>query len=232
MIIKRLHQEIKYAVNKLDSQNYPDLVPEMIDDVINFVQNRYVEDLVMGNNNSGYNYGFEIDRQRLDMLQTLVIPDTTLSVVSTSIISPDCIAHVFNLPENYKHYIRFYYSNDCKFQPIDIKSHDQLNSLIKNDLTKPSLIWERAIGGIESNTLKAYIAETISDVTIEYIKQPRNVFFGGYNTLEYDEGDSTAYNTTTQPITSELPEQYHYLLVDLCAQEIYRRWFYPYNKDN
>lgn len=231
MIISRIHQEVKSSVQKLDSNNYQDVVPEIMDDIINFVQNRFVEDAAFGQNHSGYNYGFEIDTQRLDMLQSLVV-STILPVVSTTVIASDCILHTFNLPADYRHYVRLNYTTDCKFQPIHIVQHGQLNTLLKNDLTKPSIIWERALGAIQNNQLLIYAPETFSNLNIEYIKNPKPVFFGGYDTLEFSEGDVTAYNTTTLPITSELPEAYHYLLVDLCAQEIYKRLFFPSTKEN
>ncbi len=231
MIISRIHAEIKSAVQKLDSNNYQDIVPEIMDDIINFTTNRFIEDAAFGQNQSGYKYGFEVDTQRLDMLQSLVI-SSTLPLVSTSIIAQDCILHRFNLPDNYRHYVRINYTTGCKFQPIEIVQHGQLNTLLKNDMTKPSLIWERALGVIQNNTLEVYAPESFTSLNIEYIKNPKPVFFGGYDTLEFAEGDLTAYNTTTLPITSELPEAYHYLLVDLCAQEIYKRLFYPSIKEN
>lgn len=222
MTIQRLHQEIKSSTNKLDSDNYRDLVPEILDDVINFVSNRYVEDLAFGYNKSGYNYGFEVDTQKLDMLQSLVV-NTQLTAVSSTQINSECFLHTFNIPSDYRHYVRLYYSTDCKLQPIEIVQHGQLNILLKDEYTKPSLIWQRALGAIQTNKILVYAPETFSTLELEYIKNPRPVFFGDYNTLEFDNGDVTAYNTASAPITSEIPEAYHYLLVDLCAQEIYKR---------
>lgn len=223
MIIQRLHQEIKSSTNKLDSNSYRDLPPEIIDDIVNFCQNRYTEDLAFGYNKSGYNYGFEVDGQRLDMLQTLVVP-TTLSPASTIILGTELILHSFNLPEDYRHYARINYNTTCKLQPVEIVQHGQLDALLKDEYKKPSLIWQRALGVIKNKQLNVYAPETIAELNLDYIKNPRPVFFGGYNTLEFDEGDVTAYNAASTPVTSEIPESYHYLLVDLCAQEIYKRF--------
>jgi hypothetical protein len=62
------------------------------------------------------------------------------------------------------------------------------------------------------------------NATLTYLKEPRKMFYSGYNTLEYINGDLTAPSATTPLINCELPDtgSAHTLIVDIAVQLIAR----------
>jgi len=73
MTIERLHQEIKFRWNKLNSNHKKDLPGAYLDDALNKATDDFIEIFYSGNNSKEYKFGFEVIQQRIDMLQTLVV---------------------------------------------------------------------------------------------------------------------------------------------------------------
>jgi len=97
-------------------------------------------------------------------------------------------------------------------------------------LRKPSLKWRRCVasigktnGNIGDSSLYVYTDGqfAVNSVRIEYIKKPVIVYFGGYNSLD------GLYTTGDPQVNSDLPEQYHSLLVDMTVQNLYRTLLVP-----
>lgn len=82
MTIERLHQEIKFRWNKMNSNHKKDFFPELLDDAINKTIEDYVEIFYSGANPKHYNFGFEVNQQMIDMLRTLVVPEKTYPALS------------------------------------------------------------------------------------------------------------------------------------------------------
>lgn len=216
MTIERIHQEIKFRLNKLNSNHKQDFPVEYIDDAINKATNDYVEIFYAGNAMKPYKLGFEITQQRMDMLTTLVVPETTVSLTnfSTDIYSG-------TLPSLYKHFIRGYVvPQECaKKIPITIVRHNDLDFKLKDANQQPSLKWERCLGVFKDSKLFLYTKTfTPTSCKIEYLKQPKLVYFGGYDSLEFINGNTSAYKTGDPQVTSDLPTNYHDLLIDMVVQ--------------
>lgn len=219
MTIDRLHQEIKFRLNKLNSNHVRDLPAAYIDDAINKVSLDFVEIFYSGNNSKQYKFGFEVTQQRIDMLQTLVIPDKVLTSSSGTITNKK---YIFDLPTSpkYMHFLRGVATNAAcpdKELTVYITRHNDLSQKLIDINTQPSLAWNRVLGVIRSNKLEIYTKGfSVNSLLIDYITPPTKVFFSGYNTLESpSEG---GYISANPKITSNLPEQYHDLLVDLVVQ--------------
>jgi hypothetical protein len=229
MIIQRMHHEIKLRYNKLNTNHKKDFPSALIDDVINDVQLVYIDTYYGGNSVKKNKLGFEVTQQRIDMLSTLVEK-------SEPMLTPQNIegnVYEFNLSKckKYRHLIRAYAKTDCGIVNIKMTQHDDLNMVLNQNTKRPSKRWRRLLGVLGSNStspsnssLFVYAEDGwgLEGIYIEYIREPRRVFFGGYDTIEYLSGDLRAYKSSDSSINSELPTQYHSLLVDMAVRELAR----------
>lgn len=227
MTIERLHQEIKFRWNKVNSNHKKDFPAAYLDDAINKASEDYVEIFYSGNNSKQYKFGFEVTQQRIDMLQTLVARSPEgeiLSYPATAISSDEYLVNLLDFTPKYRHFLRAYVIPvECptKKIPVTIVRLNDLDTKLLDHNTQPSLLWNRCLGSIKNNTLVLYTkGYTISDCKIEYLTNPVKVFSGGYNSLEFINGDTSAYQSGSNTVTSNLPEQYHDLLVDMTVQYI------------
>ena len=222
MVISRMHYEIKFRFNKLNSNHKEDFDPEIIDDAINKASDDYVEIFYSGNNTKEYKLGFEVTQQRSDMLSTLVVPEkqvsptlvrTNLYKMATSTLSP-----------SYRHFLRGWVTaTGCTDMiPITIVRHNDLDYKLKDSNQKPNLQWRRCLGVFKTDGLYLYTDYTITNVYIEYLRNPVKVFSGNYDSLERLQGDLTAYGTASPIVHSDLPTQHHDLLVDMTVQYLAR----------
>lgn len=229
MTIERIHQEIKFRWNKLNSNHKKDFPQAYLDDSINKATDDFIEIFYSGNNSKEYKLGFEVTQQRTDMLQTLIPRNNDGSVLSypaTLISTNQYLVDLTTFNPKYRHFLTAYVIPvECtsKRIPITLIRTNDLETKLADHNTQPSLRWNRCLGLIRDNKIILYTKDyTIDSINIEYIKNPKKVFSGGYNSLEYINGDLNAYNSASPKITSELPEQYHDLLVDMTVQYIAR----------
>jgi len=222
-----MHSEIKLRYNKLNSNNKPDLPKQFIDDYLNNAQDEFIRICYAGNNSKKFKLGFETTQQRIDLLSSIVIPEETANVTlfKTNVYK----VTLSGLLHKYRHLIRLYANTSCgKIECIPVK-HEDIDPYLRNENTKPSAIWRRCLyvvasDGANNSCLYLYTGGeyTITNVTLSYIKEPKKVFYGGYNTLEFINGDTTAPSVATAAISSELPLTSHDFLVDIAVQLISR----------
>ena len=226
MTIERLHQEIKFRWNKINSNHKKDFPAAYLDDAINKVTQDYIEIFYSGNNSKEYKFGFEVTQQRIDMLQTLVARDLTtggmLSYPAVLITTDEYKVDLSSFDPKYRHFLR---ANviplECtsKVIPVTITRLNDLDTKLQDSNTQPSLTWRRCLGSIKNNNIVLYTKNySIDSVKIEYLREPVKVFSGGYNSLEFLNGDTSAYQALSSTVTSDLPEQYHDLLADMVVQ--------------
>lgn len=229
MDIKRMHSEVKLRYNKINSNHKQDLPTAFIDDFLNDAQSEFVEICYSGNNSKRYKLGFEFTQQRMDMLASLIIPEETIipTLFKTNIYR----VNLDNLAHDYRHYISGYVNTTCGKIDLNIIRHSELETMLINENTKPSKIWRRCLATITGNTgiggnqsLLIYTGGEfdITEVVLTYMKEPKKLFYGGYNTLEFINGDTTAYDATDPAVSCELPSSGmgHSLIVDIAIQLI------------
>lgn len=223
MTIDRMHQEIKLRWNKLNSNHKKDFPPALLDDIINKVTDDYIEIFYSGSNNKPfYKFGFETTQSRIDMLQSFVVPEKDLATSNPSFNR--YISDLSSLDPKYRHFLRgFVIPEECtsKTIPITIVRLNDLDEKLKDANTQPSLKWNRCLATFKDNLLDIRTGDyTIDGIKIEYLRFPIKVFSGDYDSLEYISGDMSAYNTLSPKVDSDVPEQYHDLLVDMAVQFI------------
>lgn len=223
MTNERLHQEIKFRWNKLNSNHEEDFPTSYLDDAINKVVDDYIEIFYGANSYSKYKFGFEVTQQRIDMLQTLVVPDKSITPVLKA--TNQYKANLSELDPPYRHFLRGVViptSCNTKKIPVTIVRLNDLDVKLNDANTKPSLSWKRCLGSFKENNLELYTDYEIDSVILDYLKTPQKVFSGGYDTLEYENGDLTAPQSGSPQVSLELPEQYHDLIVDMVVQYLSR----------
>lgn len=236
MTIQELHYEIKLAYNKIDSNHKKDLAPAQIDRIINKSQLELVNLIYAGDKTSNMNVGgFESTQLATDLISILTVkqPDQPKSTPDNIDLLRNVYEFKFkNLKYPYLDLIRLYLDTDCKNMSIGKiyqSSHDDLSMILTDAMTQPSKQWRRAIASIGKDSTdptnsSVYIYTggefKIYSIDMEYLRQPKKVFFGGYDTLEYLSGDSTGYQSTDPPVDCEFPNRTQYLLVDIVVKNI------------
>jgi hypothetical protein len=190
----------------------------------------YVDIFATGTNAKKYKIGFEVTQQRTEMLNGLVLTNNTVipTDINTDNLSYDIFEYV--VPEDYHYFIRGMIKTKCGTFSTTPKQHDDVNSLLKGYHTLPSVPWKRFPSLIARSTKsenKAFFVHVPNGLAIEefqltYIKKPRKVFIGGYDTLEYISGNLNAYNSTTPAVHSEIDEDYTHVLVDIAVDIVAR----------
>lgn len=233
MNIQEMHYEFKVRANRLDTQHYQDLPPYSIDSLLNNAQNYFMEH---------YAYvsllPYEVTQSRIDMLSNLVIGFPEQQPLTPLRVDDNVYEVKFeNLTYKYAHLVRAYTNTNCGLVNIKVVPMNNLDRLLNDKLQKPSFKWKRLLGTIRKasdNTQSSLYIYSDSNmildkVYIEYIKQPKKVFFGNYNSIDYDlcvanNGNdcNQFYNTGTSPVDCEISETYHSLIVDIAAREFAR----------
>ncbi len=228
--IERIHHEFKLHYNKLNSNHKKDFASAYIDDLANRAQNEYVDIFATGTNAKKFKIGFEVTQQRTEMLGNLVVPQNTIIPTSVNTDHLDYDIYEYKVADDYHYFVRGNIRTNCGTFSFSPKQHDDINTLLIGYHTKPSVMWKRFPTIVRRSTIgnsKSYYIHVPNGVSIEefqltYIKKPNKVFIGGYNTLEYIHGDLTAYNTQTNPVHSELEEEYLHVLIDIMVDIVSR----------
>lgn len=106
MTIDRIHQEIKFRWNKINSNHKKDFPSAFIDDAVNKSIDDFVEIFYSGNNSKEYKFGFEVTQQRTDMLQSLIVPETTYN--ATLVSTNRYTVNLLTFSPKYRHFLRAY----------------------------------------------------------------------------------------------------------------------------
>ena len=220
MTIERIHQEINFRWNKLNSNHKKGFPAAYLDDAINKASEDYVEIFYSGNNSKQYKFGFEVTQQRIDLLQSLIVPETAYTVTT---INPEQFSlDLSTLEPKYRHFLRAYIiPTECpdKIIPVTITRLNDLDVKLVDHNTQPSLLWNRCLGSIKANSLRLYTkGYAVQNCYLEYLADPVKVFSGGYDSLEFIHGDAFAYRSSSPKVTSNLSN--HDILIDMTVQYI------------
>lgn len=228
VLIQRIHQDFKLKFNKLNSNHKLDLPAAYIDDLANQAFNEYQDIFFHGTNAKKFKIGFEITQQRLDMLSNLVEKDKFLVPFSTNTSNSDFDIYEFRLKDlspDYKTHVKSFIDGKCGKIPVTLKQHDDIQELVLGKYTKPSLEWKRVYGLIggsstgnqDESSFYVYTPKNsfVTRITIDYLRKSPRMFSGGYNTLEFTYGDTTAYNLNSPIVHCELKQEYSHILVDI-----------------
>jgi len=181
MDVTSMHISFKQGLDKFDSLNYPNLLPEEIDLVLNQSQEMFIKQRYGVNNTKGQ--GFEVTQKRIEDLRTLVKTEILYPIANnTSNINNNSVFVEF--PSDYWIAVQELTNvtyEDCNDVPIteDVYTqniqHDDYSKIISNPFRKPStskvlrLITKDGIELLHSPTSK------INSYKLRYIKRPNKI---------------------------------------------------------
>lgn len=229
--IFRLHADIKLMFNKLNTNHKLNLPSAFIDDIINIVAQDFIEIFYSGNNVKQFKLGFEVTQQRIDMLSNLVEgPPKEDPIEAKSTTQEGVFEFDFSeLNFNYLHFIRGYTTSECGNVNLEIVQHDDLNKILNSATRGPSNVFlnipcviRNSTTG-ESSSLYAYTNNKfdITKAYIDYIRCPKKVFSGGYDSVEY-KFSKEGYKKGDPPVNLEISEKYYSVFLTMVIQELAR----------
>lgn len=181
MTISDMHLAFKLEFDKLDSENYPDILPEEIDFLLNKAQDRFVKQRY-GTTNAK-RQSFEQSQKRIDDLKALV---------RTAVITPlpndpnniDPNAQFVQLPADYwftvqeRALISYVSCHNQSIQSlVEIRAidHDNFNIIISNPFEKPNTTKVLRLMSYNQTELIHSSDSTINEYRLRYIKEPIRV---------------------------------------------------------
>lgn len=224
MIVEELHRLIQERWDEATQSQFRELNDVEIDDFINATIHEYVEIFTSGRNDK-YD-GIEVQRQSLDRVDTLIVgfpeePGITPTDEGEGIYSFDLTTLVFPFRSLLTAQID---TQNCGLFSVVIEQSGNTNTVTMNTYRKPSKKWRRAPGFLRSDKLYVHTDSLFTPVLLKpvYIRQPAEVCLGTYPIRPtIDNPNPTAIKPKQE---CDLPGNYHYLLVDMVVQDIFRTY--------
>jgi hypothetical protein len=217
MSIKRMHYDVKVKLNKVDSQQYRNLLIPEIDWALNEAQYIFIKNIAEPRKkNNVLNVGFEKNQRAIDDIRTIV-KDNVVSTASKI----DDYTYTIGLPSDYMHLVSCkakLTKGGCYNTPADcvLRQHD--DSFESSPFDKSSFEWREVNIRFYDEGIKAFSDGTFSvnSLHLDYIRKPL------YMHNAEDFGSSAKYIlpdgvTLTGYQDCELPFQTHSEIVDIAV---------------
>lgn len=198
MKIEELHWQVRIQFNKLANNHNLSLTDVEIDNALNQGQEDYI---------NTYFYGsFEANRQKLDMVSTII------KSLEQSSVDKDV---VLTKPKDYRSFIRGSVTQgNCK-TVIHVERESGIEKVLLDFHRKPSIKFARSIMMEEVDKLKIYNEkEGDKTILIFYLKEPAQMRLGSYKDINN--------NQLLVKTECELPQQFQNLLVDFSVNYLKR----------
>ncbi len=230
MIIAQQHQLFKLRVNKVNSLHYEDMLPYQIDAKLDeaaiFICQHYGE---FGNFNS--------TQFNKDLFGNLLVSYPDQPELTNPIISDEKYEYVLdNLKYEYLHLDSAYVKCGKSYIKVALFTGDE-KDILNSSYNRPSFKFKRLCGKVakssQSQKTSLYIYSdvdlTTKAVRLEYIKYPKKVFFGYYDSLNFIdckkressgfrvEDCNNYYKIGDAPVNSEFSESLADLQVDIAV---------------
>lgn len=173
-----MHLAFKIGYDKIDSLNYPDILPEEIDFLLNKAQDRFVKQRYGTNNDK--KQSFEETQKRTDDIKAIVV-NADIIPLANSVDNIDPNAQFCVLPADYWFAIQERVDlqcTDCNDQLVTSKvkvkaiNHDDFDTLIINPFEKPSISKVLRLMAYNRTELIHAPGTTIVKYYLRYIKEP------------------------------------------------------------
>lgn len=228
MSIIKIHWQFKERFNRASSNYYMDFTPMQIDQFVNDGLFQFME----------REFPTENSQRIYDALGNLIVTSPEQGVIEPVTSADNKYEFDFaDLEYDYYHYKRAVCKLDgCHDIRVDIEGQGRINDLMNDEMQKPSLKWKRLIGYIAKSSTNdgrslyvlAHPDMTITGLALDYVRKPKPVFFGGYNTLDYLDCQASGgtncpgYSMTSPSQDLEIHTDYHTLIVDYAVREALR----------
>jgi len=197
--------KLKERLNKLDSQDYDNILCFQVVEAFNKAQVEWSRRQLHGIN--AKREGDEQSTRRKDDLQVLLVE-------TDPILSEEDIYYSGPIPENYLQWKRLDV-NACKGccdnrrMTVYLAAEENLNQLLRDKLKQPSFQWAETFATLTDDKFRVYTNKDfeVSDVSLTYYRQPRKIQVKGC-TDPYTGLDST------QEILCEFKDDIVELIID------------------
>lgn len=208
MTIKDMHYDFKKKMNKVDSQQYRNLLIPEIDWALNEAQELFVKMVAEPRLRS--HLGFEKSQRNIDDIRTLVVNNNCLDVLNETV----------SLPEDYWHFIKAnteMSKGDCtaikgKFH---VRQHD--DDFENSPFDKSSFEWRTVNGVFYENGVKFYTdgSFSVDKFCVSYIKKPSYI----HNAEDFRNGTYSLPSgvALSGSVNCELPDHTHREIVDIAV---------------
>ena len=208
MTIEEMHYDLKIKLNKVDSQQYKNLLIPEIDWVLNEAQELFVK--MVAEPRLRNHLGFEMNQRGIDDIKTIVVNENCLNVSNNTV----------TLPDDYWHFIKADVEMDkgaCTGVKgrFHVRQHD--DEFEQSPFDKSSFEWRTVNGVFYENGVKFYTdgTFTISKFCISYIKKLQYI----HNAKDFRNGQ---YNLPSNVLLNgfvncELPNHTHREIVDIAV---------------
>jgi hypothetical protein len=220
-----MHWLVKERFNKLNSNHYRDLTPMQIDESIRNATNVLIDEVLSNRR------GFEKYQQHTNVLSSLIVSNAVLQMTLSTNYHSGYNSYFADLKPDHKYILRLWSRTDCGYFETVYTQRHILNKRLDNENTKPSKDWNRALYSISNNKIELFLPKDVVmyECFMDYIRKPKDVFFGGYDSLEYVEcvrqsnlGCNAFYSQTSLPVDSEIDSNFHDLIIDYTVKELSR----------
>lgn len=231
MNIAEQHFDFKIKSDKIDSLSRRNLRPHEIDWLLNEAQNIIVKQRY-GQTNVKRS-GFESIQKRTEDLRTLVVKSPTTTQPGVAPVRNTSDVYEFLISDfEFPYYFLVRISakitdGSCEkvINGTIMTQHDDLNRSLDLEFVKPDFNWGRILV-LEGRSDQADESEgsiyvytdgfEVMEIYPEYIKKPKNVWIGTYDSLD------GRYIIGNPAVSSELPEHLHSEIVDIAVKEAVR----------
>lgn len=218
MSISEIHQYFKLLVNKMDTLNYQNMLPEEIDIFLNQAMFKLIENRAYGTNPKGES--LEETQKRVDDLKNITFSYSTSTFTTDS--NNKTNGKFVSLPSDYRHAIQeecLITYTDCndisRTKTIEIVpiTHDKYNRIKKDPFNKPyeDLVVRlpyAKVNNLETFELITDGTYTITTYYLRYLNTPTSMQYG------------TTYSTPTTDVDCPLSEHLHREICELAAQSV------------
>jgi len=189
-----MHQSFKFGLDKLDSLNYPDILDEEIDLLLNDAQQRYIKQRYGLTNIK--KESFEETQKRTEDLKNLVVNSIITPSAYDANTNIDTNARFCDLPSNHWFivqeranitYLDAKGNSQAVIVPVKPIQHTDFNKLMLDPFNKPD---KSEIMRIMSDGKSELISDTnitINSYLLRYIRKPLDISLSGNQTSELSE---------------------------------------------
>lgn len=217
MTIELLHWEVRNEINKLQNNHKKYLTDIEVDSAINKGINDYINLFYYGHTDIAPIEGFEENRQRLDMFDTLI------GCVTETSNTDDYCGYKRNKIDfnrlDFKSLISASVCSKCGITKVTEVAWNELDANLQDYHRQPSNRFKRILGTFKQDILYIYSESALTDVNITYLKKPNEVCIGTYPDLSNKDNDPT---NLKEKVECNLPDCFHYLVIKLAVRNLQR----------
>lgn len=226
MQIELLHHKLEQVWNKLSNNHVKYLTDIDKDEVLNAAIFEYVEMFSNGKNLRGYDIGFEVTEQRIEMLKTLVVSFPEQELLNCSKVGENIYA--IDLTKTRYPFRSFRRGSlnvkECSsIVYMNVEQHHDLDDVLLNTHRRSSLNFQRAVVTLRGDKIYIYTSGEFEPLTadITYIRKPATVCIGTYPAIE-NRNNPLAPNKAK--VDCDLPDDYADILIAIAKGELDRRY--------